>query len=351
MERRTQTDRLRRTLTAAERVVPWLALVAAPLGLFLLLRSQREAIAMLDSIGWDAIAPSALAFMLAPLLQGVSFWIVLRLFACRTSLLDAMVVWSRSYIVRYVPTGTLAVAYRLSARRRLGASADQVLAGFTYEHVGVLVAAAAACLALFALAGDLPPLLPLAIALAALVLAAALRPGIAGRGVEALTRRLGLQHGVILEGRQLATVVAVNVLGWLGTGTAVYLFVTTVTGSAPPFLWLAGTYTAGYLVGFVAPLSPGGLGVREGMLVVLLAPHYGMGVAIALPIAIRLVNIAGELLAVALVHAVYVVHTASTRMGGIAAEVECTAAAEPVLQGRSKPRPRAGHARPLQELA
>ena len=316
-------DRIRRALAAIERVVPWLALVATPLGLFLLLRSQRDTIAALDSIGWEAILPSALAFMLAPLLQGVSFWIVLRLFTRQTPFLDAMVVWSRSYVVRYVPTGTLAVAYRLSARRRLGASADQVLAGFTYEHVGVLVAAAAACLVLFALAADIPPLLPLAIALATLVLAAALRPGIARRGVEALARRLGLHLAVILEGRQLAAVVAVNVLGWLGTGTAVYLLVTAVAGDAPPFLWLAGTYTAGYLVGFVAPLSPGGLGVREGMLVVLLAPHYGMGVAIAIPLAIRLVNIAGELLAVALVHAVYVVHTASTRVRRITAEVEC----------------------------
>ena len=316
-------DRIRRALAAIERVVPWLALVATPLGLFLLLRSQRDTIAALGSIGWEAILPSALAFMLAPLLQGVSFWIVLRLFTRQTPFLDAMVVWSRSYVVRYVPTGTLAVAYRLSARRKLGASADQVLAGFTYEHVGVLVAAAVACLVLFALAGDMPPLLPLAIALATLVLAAALRPGIAGRGVEAAARRLGLHLAVILEGRQLAAVVAVNVLGWLGTGTAVYLLVTAVAGDAPPFLWLAGTYTAGYLVGFVAPLSPGGLGVREGMLVVLLAPHYGMGVAIAIPLAIRLVNIAGELLAVALVHAVYVVHTASTRMRRITAEVEC----------------------------
>ncbi len=222
MERRAQTDRIRRTLAAFERVVPWLALVATPIGLFFVLRSQREAIETLDSIGWDALAPSALAFMLAPLLQGVSFWIVLRLFTCRPSLLDAMVVWSRSYIVRYVPTGTLAVAYRVSARRRLSASAEQVLAGFTYEHVGVLVAAAAACLALFALAGALPPLLPLAIALVTLVLAAALRPGIARRGVEALARRLGLHLAVILDGRQLAAVVAVNVLGWLGTGAAVY---------------------------------------------------------------------------------------------------------------------------------
>ena len=324
MEKRAQMDRIRRMLTISERVVPWLALVATPLGLFLVLRSQGEAIASLESIGWDAIVPSALAFMLAPLLQGVSFWIVLRLLTQQTPFLDTMVVWSRSYLVRYAPTGALSVAYRLSARRRLRASADQVLAAFAYEHVSVLLAAAAACLVLFFLAGDLPPLLPLAIALAALVLAAALQPRIAGRGVEAAARRLGLHLTVILEGRQLAIVVAMNILGWLGTGGAVYLLVTTVTGSSPPFLWLVGSYTAGYLVGFVAPLAPGGLGVREAMLVVLLAPSYGMGVAIAISLAIRLANVAGELLAVALVHVVYVAHTASTPVRQITAEMEGT---------------------------
>lgn len=312
MEKRLQIDRIRRTLKAIERAVPWLALLATPLGLFLMLRSQREAIASLESIGWEAIAASALAFMLAPLLQGVSFWIVLRLLTQQTPFLDAMVVWSRSYLVRYAPTGTLAVAYRLSARRRLRASGDQVLAAFAYEHVSVLVAAAAACLVLFLLAGDMPPLLPLAVALATLVVAAALHPRIAGRGVEAAARRFGLHLTVILDGRQLAIVVATNVLGWLGTGAAVYVLVTTATGSSAPFLWLVGSYTAGYLLGFVAPLAPGGLGVREGMLVVLLAPSYGVDVALAIALAIRLANVAGELLAVALVHGVCVIHAAST---------------------------------------
>lgn len=216
--------------------------------------------------------------------------------------------------MRYVPTGTLAVAYRVSARHRLGASGDQVLAAFTYEHLAVVAAAAVACLVLFPLAGDIPPLLPLVIALVTLAFTALVRPGLAGRAVQAASRRCGLHLDVILEARQLATLVALNMLGWLGTGAAVYLLVTTATGTVPPFLWLVGSYTAGYLVGFVAPLSPGGLGVREGMLVVLLAPQYGIGTALVLSLAIRLANIAGELLAVGFVHAVWAVRAASSRM-------------------------------------
>jgi hypothetical protein len=41
------------------------------------------------------------------------------------------------------------------------------------------------------------------------------------------------------------------------------------------------------------------------MLVVLLGPRYGAGVALAISLAIRVANVAGELLAVLLIHAIY----------------------------------------------
>jgi glycosyltransferase 2 family protein len=313
-ETQAQIDRIRRCLALGERFVPWLALVAAPVGVFLVLRSQREAISAVDlTVSWQPVAVSALAFALGPLAQGLSFWLVLRLLTGETPLLDAMLVWSRSYVVRYAPTGALAIAYRLSARRRLHASTEQVLAAYAYEHIGALAAGAAACLVLFALAGDLPPLLPLGIALVALTLTAAVRPGIAGRAIQALAGRLGLHLSVVLPGRQLAAVVAVNALGWLGTGTAVYLLVAAVTESAPGFVWLVGSYTAGFLVGFVTPLAPGGLGAREGTLVVLLGPRYGTGAALGISLMIRLANVAGELLAIALAHGVYATWAVSRR--------------------------------------
>jgi hypothetical protein len=300
-----QIERIQRLAARVERVVPWVALGAAPIGVFLVLRSQRAALAEIEwMLPWQAVVVSALAFAVAPLLQGVSFWLVLRLLTGSTPLSDAMLVWARSYVVRYVPTGALAIAYRLSARQRLHASADQVLAAYAYEHLGALAAGAAACLVLFALAGGLPPFLPLGVAVATLALTAAVRPGVVGRAMQSLAGRLGLHLSVILEGRQLAAVVAVNALGWLGTGTAVYVLVAAVTG-APGFVWLAGSYTAGYLVGFVTPLAPGGLGAREGTLVVLLGPRYGTGVALGISLMIRLVNVAGEVLAVGLVHGAY----------------------------------------------
>jgi glycosyltransferase 2 family protein len=306
MEKTLAFGRIRRTAAILERAVPWLALGAAVVGLFLLFRTQREAISGLDwNIPWQVAVLSATAFALAPLVQGLSFWLALRLLTGSTPVGDAMVVWSRSYVVRYAPTGALAIAYRVAARRRLHASAEQVLAAYAYEHVATLGAAAAACIVLFAIAGSLPPLPALGIAVAALVLTAALRPGAAGRVLDAIARRLGIHLSAVLPGRQLAALVALNALGWLGTGAGVYLLVDASAGDAPGFLWLVGSYTAGYLVGFVAPLAPGGLGAREGMLVVLLRGRYGTADAIGVSLAIRVVNVAGELLAVAVIHVAY----------------------------------------------
>src|SRR5215210_7619501 len=103
----------------------------------------------------------------------------------------------------------------------------------------------------------------------------------------------------------MACLVGLNALGWLGTGAGVSLIVSNVTGDAPGFLWLVGAYTAGYLVGFVAPLAPGGIGVREGMLVMLVRSRYGLATAAGISIALRVVNVAGELLAVGLIHCAY----------------------------------------------
>jgi hypothetical protein len=297
-----------------ERLVPWLALVAAAVGVSLVLRDQHAAVAALDwTIPWRTVAVSAFAFALAPLLQGVSFWLALRMLTGTTPLGAAMVVWSRSYLVRYAPTGALAIAYRLASRERLHASGEQVLAAYGYEHVATLGAGAAACIGLFAVGGGLPPVPALLIAVAALALTAAVHPRAAGWALNAVARRFGIHVSPVIGARQLAALVALNVVGWLGTGAGVYAVVTALTGDAPGFLWLVATYTAGYLVGFVTPLAPGGLGAREGMLVVLLRGRYGFAAAAGVSLAIRVVNVAGELLAVALVHCVYAVALAWRR--------------------------------------
>jgi hypothetical protein len=60
--------------------------------------------------------------------------------------------------------------------------------------------------------------------------------------------------------------------------------------------------------------APGGIGAREATLVVLLGPRYGTGVALAISLALRVSNVAGELLAVLLIHTGYVARLLAVRL-------------------------------------
>jgi uncharacterized membrane protein YbhN (UPF0104 family) len=76
----------------------------------------------------------------------------------------------------------------------------------------------------------------------------------------------------------------------------------------PNAFWLLGAYSFAWMLGFVVPLLPGGLGLREGTLAAFLAARFGAGVATALALALRLVNTAGEFLAIAAVELGYRVY-------------------------------------------
>ncbi|MCU0957515.1 MAG: flippase-like domain-containing protein [Hydrogenophaga sp.] len=64
-----------------------------------------------------------------------------------------------------------------------------------------------------------------------------------------------------------------------------------------PLLPLTFLFAAAWLVGYVVPGAPGGLGVREAMMVVLLTPVVGSGAAVGLGISMRLVTLTGDGLA------------------------------------------------------
>jgi hypothetical protein len=64
----------------------------------------------------------------------------------------------------------------------------------------------------------------------------------------------------------------------------------------PVLIEASGVLVLSWLVGNVTPGAPGGIGVREAALVILLGPILGEAVALAVALALRLVTTAGELL-------------------------------------------------------
>lgn len=289
----------------ARRFTP-IAVVATVVGVGLALWGQREAIARFDwTLSPAVLVGSVALFAVAPVLQGVCFWLLLRRLGTASRLAPALVVWTRSFLVRYAPTGALAFALRVRERGRMAASTSQVWTATAYEQLVALLSGTVAC-ALFFLAapGHRVPALALALCVLSVAVAVAVRPRFLGERVQRLLARRGLELPALLRGRVLATVAAINALGWVATGAAAWLLVRALSGEADPnFFWLTAAYAFAWLLGFLVPFLPGGLGLREATLVALLAPGYGVGVATTLALALRFANTLGEFAAIGLVEA------------------------------------------------
>lgn len=82
--------------------------------------------------------------------------------------------------------------------------------------------------------------------------------------------------------------------GYIVKLQAEYLF------ASPDIDWfsIALLYSSAWVVGYVVPGSPGGLGVREAMMVLLLAPLTGPAVAAGLAVSMRLTTLLGDALTV-----------------------------------------------------
>lgn len=80
-----------------------------------------------------------------------------------------------------------------------------------------------------------------------------------------------------------------NLVAWVGYGAALWLLARGLLPDAGLRLAPAvAVFTASYLAGFLALFAPGGLGVREGLFILMLQGPLGIGAATALALASRL---------------------------------------------------------------
>jgi hypothetical protein len=82
--------------------------------------------------------------------------------------------------------------------------------------------------------------------------------------------------------------VAMNLASWFGYGAAFWLVANGVLADSKLELSVAiAAYTMSYLAGFLAAFAPGGIGVRESIIILLLKGSLGLGPAAALAVASR----------------------------------------------------------------
>jgi uncharacterized membrane protein YbhN (UPF0104 family) len=274
-------------------------------GLTAAVAAQWQAIESYDwRLAWLPFLAAVSLFVFGPLVGAVCFWLVVRDLTRRTRLVPALVVWGRSFAARLVPSGALTVAVRLCERDSIGASSAQVWTATVYEQLVSATAGATAAVVGLRLGQHRSPGVALALLVVAgglLFSAAPLHRYCDRRGV--LGRLVAVWQPA--RCRVLVAAVMLSFGGWLVAGVAAWLFARAVSTRAVPSLaFLVGAYAFAWLVGFVVPFVPSGLGVREVTLAAMLAPAFGPAGATALAVGLRLANVAGDLVAIGVLEAV-----------------------------------------------
>ena len=235
---------------------------------------------------WHLARPFGWAQLLGGLEKRVPYW-------------DVYLIYRKSELSRYVPGGIWQFAARVYLVRKFGISAASCLAATLLDLTLAALAAIvpAAWLAHIALdslsdwqAGALMglPLLALAV----------VHPRVfnwwAGRVSRLLKQPLPKLE---VRARQMAGIWAVYVGAWILLAGAMASFARGLLPAlgAERFVYVAASYPLAWVTALMTMVAPAGVGVREGILGILLANSMAVGTAMALAVAMRLWAVGTEL--------------------------------------------------------
>jgi uncharacterized membrane protein YbhN (UPF0104 family) len=264
------------------------------------------------TVDWPTLLAASALVLAAFALMVLTWSASLRWWNASLSFLSALRIWSLSNLARFIPGAVWQFAGLAALAADEGISPVAATGAVLLQQVvllatGVVVAVMMAPAWVAPIAGGLPPIATVMIAVLAvvlLVLGIPLAMPAIGRGLSRVVKREFSWPRPSLSA--FAGYTTALVLPWVIYAAAFWLFARSLLGaSAPPLEIAGGAFVASYVAGIVAVFAPAGIAVREAALVALLAPVMDSRVALMLALGSRLWMIALEILMAAAVVAVY----------------------------------------------
>jgi uncharacterized membrane protein YbhN (UPF0104 family) len=247
--------------------------------------------------GWLLLSAAVVWLMYAVLI--VAWRVMLAAWGQRLGGWEAARIWTVSSLGKYLPGKVWAIAGMAVMSQRAGVAPWAATGSAVVLQV--LAIGTGAALAGLTGAGALEAAHPGARAALALMVAGALL-GVGLLLWPPLLQRLlrfaapGSVADRAPSARGIVFGIVANLIAWVGYGTALWLL---ARGLLPgvPLGWLPAiaVFAASYLAGFLALFAPGGIGVREGLFILMLQQPLGIAAATALALASRLLLTITEL--------------------------------------------------------
>ena len=255
-------------------------------------RSWDDIEAMLRTLGWGWIAAGLGLTAAAKLFLGVNAHVAARRCGIAIGFVDAFRLYNLSQLGKYLPGSIWQFIGRAAAYRHLGAQYGPIRDALVCESLWIVAGASIVGAALTgpALLGILTGSLSSFVAwwlgvgfgLALLAVVAA-----------ALWKRALLTRYARLAWPP-ARAVAAQAGIWLLLGLGFWVLARGCGLTVGP-VFAIGLFAAGYAVGFLVPIAPAGLGVRDAVLTLGLMPYVPAGEALAVTVMARMVYLVVDL--------------------------------------------------------
>jgi uncharacterized membrane protein YbhN (UPF0104 family) len=286
----------------------WIRLVQGLVGLAIVVFAARTLIA-----NWEQLHSQPLDWQLHPgwlilslsltwsmyVLLVLAWRSVLQSWGQHLDLWSAARIWTVSSLGKYIPGKVWAVAGMALLSQRAGvapwaATGSAIIMQVLAIGTGAAVAGLAGVQTIEAARPGTRLGLVLIVAGSLIAVGLLLWPPLLGRllrlaAPETMGRRQPTERSLLLG-------IVANTVAWLGYGVALWLLARGLLPEANLDLRLAvAGFTASYLAGFLALLVPGGIGVREGLFILMLQQPLGLAAATFLALASRLLLTVAEL--------------------------------------------------------
>ncbi len=244
-----------------------------------------------------AVSLAALAIFCSLLLASINWWLLLNVFVSNTELRLSAGVFLVTQLAKYLPgnvghligRGAMLKSYRIQVAASSKAMAVEMLALLI---VGGMMSLAFVSNWLFAALQEIPTWILVSFALLSCLFLLILTTSTPARLFAASAWR-----DLALSRRSIAVVLMINTANFSLNGLALWAVVSLLFPSQELSYWSClGAASASFLAGYITPGAPGGIGVREAVTTLLLAPTFSTDQAAIAALVVRLGAILSDIL-------------------------------------------------------
>ncbi len=272
-----------------------------------------ENLSSLPSLDWTSpriylsFSGAVGAYLVSLMVSFATWHLILRAVGEKSAVVAALGIGMISQFAKYVPGNVAHLIGRIALAQRYGFGSVRVGLSMAIEIGGAALAGFTIAAFAFVIEGpprlagasQLPSPLVLALFASGSAIVALVAAQVLKRWRPEFLRRQ-LDQAAVSAPRATTLVICflLYLLVFLILGLMLYLVVRGVFDGTPaPYWLLAGVFALAWVAGFLTPGAPGGLGVREALLLVSLDPLYGAGPALGMTIGLRIVTTVGDILA------------------------------------------------------